>query len=138
MLLFFYCLHVSSQMYQTIQIDNLCKIVLFFDLTVIERISTVDIKFDNAKGTVFWKQSLYLLRDRGKIWIYSTLAIPRPCLWDYTKLVIFVEGSTWIVLLYVIFKTCNMIVCPVTLFSIFKFFLRSLMLSATPFLFLIV
>lgn len=58
--LFFYCLQVSSQMYLTEQIDNLCKMVLFFVLTVIKRISAVAINLDNAKGTVFWKQCLYL------------------------------------------------------------------------------
>ncbi|KAG5582516.1 hypothetical protein H5410_053143 [Solanum commersonii] len=51
---------VSSQMYLIEQIDNLCKMVLFFDLTVIKRISAVAINLDNSKGTVFWKQCLYL------------------------------------------------------------------------------
>lgn len=43
-------------MYLTVQIDNICKMVLFFDLTDIKRISAVAINLDNVKDTVFWKQ----------------------------------------------------------------------------------
>lgn len=64
-------------MYQTIQIDNLSKMVPFFDFAAVEKISVdavkhnfIAIKIDHMKGAVLFGKQVHILSSTNNFFLF--------------------------------------------------------------------